>query len=86
MGFLDKGSVLRHKHLGYVVRITDIQRGNYVLGWVERQETRFTDILLQGPWSASDLVRDFCPQIQASRWDRLLDGGTILSEDAHPQE
>ncbi len=86
MGFLDKGSVLKHKHLGYVVRINDIQKGDYVLGWLEKPEHRFTEVLLKGPWSASDLVREFSPQVHASRWDRLMDDHNILSDDAHPQE
>lgn len=82
MGFLDKGSLLKHRRLGYIVRINDIQNGNYVLGWRDRPEHRLTELLLRGPWSAADLVRAFSPQIQvSSKWDRLLDDSQILDED-----
>ncbi len=85
MGLLDKGSLLKHRNLGYVVRINDVQKGNYVLGWTTQPESRLTEVLLKGPWSASDLVREFVPQLTESKWDRLLDDDRFF-EDAQPQE
>jgi hypothetical protein len=84
MGFLDKGSLLKHKHLGYVVRINDIQEGVYTIGWLEKPEMRITDFLLKGPWSAMDLVREFMPhKFNVSRWDRLLDDNLIEGPYLH---
>jgi hypothetical protein len=77
MGFLDKGSLLKHRNLGFVVGITDIQNGLYQLGWAHPEKDRFVRYALNGPWTAADIVREFSPQIQASKLDRLLDDHLI---------
>jgi hypothetical protein len=85
MGFLDKGSFIRHRNLGFIVRINDVKDGIYTLGWTVPPETNSLDpYLLRGAWTASDLVRHFTPHVLESRWDRVLDGsllsGTPLGE------
>jgi hypothetical protein len=81
MGFLDKGSFIKHRNLGFVVRILEVEDGVYSLGWTKAPDPnrRFVDrLLLNGPWSASDLVREFAPyQEEPSRWDRLLDDSLL---------
>lgn len=82
MGFLDKGSLLKHRNLGFDVMIIDIVQGQYLLGWANPLgEDPWARHLLSGKWTAADIVRDFNPQIQSSKWDRLLDDDILQSED-----
>lgn len=83
MGFFDKGSLWKHRNLGYVVNITavDAELG-YALGWANPlEQAPESRLLLSGYWTAASLVKEFVPLVAATKWDRLLDGESALEED-----
>jgi hypothetical protein len=88
MGFLDKGSRIQHRNLGFVVRIQEVVDGRYRLVWDRitsedlKQETLFHHVF-RTTFSALDLVRDFVPLVEETKWDRLLDGGSPIDADPY---
>jgi len=82
MGLFDKGSLWKHRNLGYEVIITQIDEElGYALGWANAEEqSPLAGYLLRGYWTATELVKEFTPTIAATKWDRLLDDD-VLGED-----
>jgi hypothetical protein len=83
MSFFDKGSLLKHKNLQLTARILSAKEGKFTLAWVKTStEDFFADHSVRGEWTTVQLIQEFVPLIQESRWDRLLDGHTPLGDDA----
>lgn len=84
MNFFDKNSLWKHKNLGFLCHITHVNGEKYKLTYTEASDP-LANMSLHRWWTAEELVREFTPQIMASRVDRLLDGLSALSDEEHPQ-
>lgn len=82
MSFFDKKSLWAHRRIAnFVVNIYDVTKdGKYVLVF-EGPSDPWASALLSRLWTAAELVHDFTPQVQDTRWARLLHGESPLAED-----
>lgn len=78
--YLVKGSIWIHRNLKLEARIIEIiDSDTFLLGWVESSD-RLADMLLWGSWSTMELVLDFTPKFQDTRWTRLREGNLPYRE------
>jgi len=83
MDLFAKGSRWKHRNLGHLAHILELDGDRYLLAWAEPCEDPLARHLLSGRFTAVDLVQDFTPVAEEStRWDLLLAGTSALAEDA----
>lgn len=80
MDLFAKSSRWKHRNLGLVVHILEKDEDKFLLAYVNWEDNADPCLkgLLSGRWTALDLVRDFTPVIEPTRWDVLSSGASLL--------